>query len=69
VIKIELHAKKYVIRRGSYYFLCFVGDDGVEWISTPYLARHFAVKEDVESALVEIRKRRRKAKGEPCQTM
>ena len=68
-MKIELHAEKYVIRRGKDYFQCFTAD-AVFWIRTPYLAQHFVVKENAEGALAHIReesasqvRRRRKAKA------
>ena len=64
-MKIELHAEKYVIRRSETYFQffqCFTADAAL-WISTPYLAHHFADKGDAESALAEIRKQRRKVKA------
>jgi hypothetical protein len=61
-MEIELHAEKYVIRRGEEYFQCFAADAAL-WIATPYLAHHFAVKGDAESARAEIRRRRRKAKA------
>ena len=67
-MKIELHAEKYVIRRGEDYFQCFEVPYTTVWISTPYLARHFFIREQAQEALAEIRKRnvvrrRRKVKA------
>jgi hypothetical protein len=67
-MKIELHAEKYVIRRGEDYFQCFEVPYTTVWISTPYLARRFAIREQAEEALAEICKRsaarrRRKVKA------
>ena len=59
-MKIELHAEKYVIRRGEDYFQCFEVPYTTVWISTPYLARRFAIREQAEEALAEIRERKQR---------
>ena len=56
-MKIELHTEKYVIRRGEDYFQCFEVPYAAMWISTPYLARHFFIREQAQEALAEIRER------------